>query len=391
MYPHQAERLSAVLDREGLEALVATAPENLCYVTGFRSLIQASYRGMELFGIFTRRGTALVVPAGDVPTVAAEGVEVDHVGCYGRLFFGLAERADETARRVQEWIRQPAATAADALAAALEALGVRQGRVGLDEGGLGPAAWRRIAERLAGLSLIEAGTYFGAARVIKGPWEIECLQRALHIAEESVNAVIQMLEPGVTEREAALVYQAEVARRGAEPFAVVLLFGERAAILAIGPSGCALKTGDLVRFDLGCVYQGYYSHLGRTAVMGEPKARQQQVWDAIQRGLEAAIDAIGPGVAAGRIFDVAIEATRKAGLAHYDRGHVGHGIGLAGYERPKLAPGNDARVEAGMVLRVETPYYEPGWGGLHIKDTVLVTRGGASVMNRSARGLVVLD
>lgn len=391
MYPHEAERLTEVLEREGLEALVATAPGNLAYVTGLRSLIQATYRGMELFGVFTRRGTALVVPAGDVPTVAAESVAVDHVGCYGRFFFGAPERADETARRIEEWARQPAATAADALAAALEALGVGQGRVGLDEGGLGPLGWRRITERLAGRSVIEAAAHFGAARAIKGPWEIECLQRALLIAEESVNAVIQMLEPGVTERQAALVYQAEVARRDADPHGVVLLFGERAAFPAVAPSPRGLRAGDLVRFDLGCVYQGYYADLGRTAVMGEPNARQQQAWDAVQRGLEAAVEAIGPGTAAGRIFEVALEATRKAGLPHYNRGHVGHAIGLEAYERPKLAPGNEARLEAGMVLRVETPYYEPGWGGLHLKDTVLVTRAGASVMNRSARGLVVLD
>jgi len=44
-----------------------------------------------------------------------------------------------------------------------------------------------------------------------------------------------------------------------------------------------------------------------------------------------------------------------------------------------------------MVLRVETPYYEHGWGGLGVTDTVLVTTHGARVLNRSERGLVILD
>ena len=30
-------------------------------------------------------------------------------------------------------------------------------------------------------------------------------------------------------------------------------------------------------------------------------------------------------------------------------------------------------------------------GGVHLKDTALVARAGARVMNRTARGLVVLD
>jgi Xaa-Pro aminopeptidase len=55
-----------------------------------------------------------------------------------------------------------------------------------------------------------------------------------------------------------------------------------------------------------------------------------------------------------------------------------------------LAPGGGA-LEAGMVLRVEAPYYVPGETGLNVKETVLVTRSGASALNRSNRGLVVLD
>ena len=44
-----------------------------------------------------------------------------------------------------------------------------------------------------------------------------------------------------------------------------------------------------------------------------------------------------------------------------------------------------------MILRVETPYYVPGETGLNVKETVLVTRGGIHTLNRSNRGLVVLD
>lgn len=390
MYPHQSERLGETLERGRLDALVATAPENIFYATGFSSLVQATYRGMELYAIFTRQGTALVVPAVDAVTAAVDNVEVQHVRTYGRFFAAIHE-TDAIARRIEDWTREAAPGAADALAAALAALGVRRGRVGLDEGGLTPTAWRRAVERLRDLTVVEAAESFASARRIKGPWEIECLQRALAITEEAVNAVIQTLTPGISEREAASLYRREVEKRGAEPHAVVLLFGERAAYPAVVPSDRALKAGDLVRFDLGCVFKGYCSDLGRTAVMGEPSARQTIAHDAIRAGLETALGVIKPGVAAGDVFLRAVEAARSAGLPHYDRGHVGHGIGLTPYERPKLSPGNQTALEAGMVLRVETPYYEPGWGGLHLKDTVLVTRQDATGMNRSARGLVVLD
>jgi Xaa-Pro aminopeptidase len=390
VYPHQAERLGQALEHGAFDALVATAPVNIRYTTGFASLAHATYGDMELYAVFTRRGTALVVPAIDAATAAVQSVEVEHVRTYGRFVYA-GQHADPIAARIAEWSRSPAPAALDALADALDALGVQRGRIGLDEGGLTSTQWRRVVERLKPLPVVEGSDAFAAARRIKGPWEIECLQRAVTISEEAVNAVVQILAPGISEREAALLYRREVEQRGADPYAVVLLFGERSAYPAVAPADRVLKTGELVRFDVGCVFKGYCGELGRTAVMGEPNTTQTAAHDAIRAGLEAAMEMLEPGVTAGDVFARAIEVVRGGGLPHYDRGHVGHGIGLTPWEEPTLSPASAAALETGMVLRIETPYYEPGWGGLHVKDTVLITRRDAAVMNRSARGLVVLD
>lgn len=391
MYPHQSERLTAVLEGGGLDALVATTPANLFYVTGFRRLIQPNHPGTELYGVFSRHGTALVLPAADAVTAAVEGAAVDQVRCHGRPVLAEPRPADEVTRRVSEWTRELSPSAADGLVAALHALGVSGGRIGVDEAGLGAATWRGVVERLAGFTVVEGAGAFAEARRVKGPWEIECLQRALHVAEEAANEVIQALAPGMTEREAAAKFRDVVLARGGQPHGVVVLFGERSAFPAVAPSDRALRAGELVRLDVGCVFKDYHGQLARTAVAGKPSDDQQRAHDAIQAGLEAALDAVRPGAPVGALVDRAISAAREAGLPRYDRGQIGHGIGLEPYERPTVAAGGDARLEAGMVMRLEASYYELGWGGLHLRDTVLVTRNGYGLMNRSARGLVVLD
>jgi Xaa-Pro aminopeptidase len=136
--------------------------------------------------------------------------------------------------------------------------------------------------------------------------------------------------------------------------------------------------------------KGYHSDVARMAVMGEPTERQQATFDALHTGLEAALEAARPGVTGANVFETAVTATRKSGLSRFERHHVGHGIGLEPAEPPHLAPGG-AALEMGMVLRVETPYYVVGQAGLNVKETILVTRTGAQPMNRSHRGLVVLD
>lgn len=391
MYPHQLERLSAASAASGVGALVATTPANLLYVTGFRGPVPANGRETERYGVFTPNGTALVVPAAEAVAVALAGVAVDHVRCHGRPVLAVARRADEVSHRVSEWTRECSPNAAEALAAALHALGVSGDRIGVDEGGIGVATWRGLVEHLAGFEIVESAGALAGARRVKGPWEIECLQRALHVAEEAANEVIQTLGPGMTEIEAAATLRDAMLARGGEPHGVVMLFGERSAFPAVAPSDRALRPGELVKLDAGCALKGYQGRLGRTAVAGKPSDDQQRAHDAIQAGLEAALGAVRPGTTVGGLADLVIAGARKAGLPAYDLEQVGHGIGLQAWEPPSVAPGGEARLEAGMVIMLEVPYDELGWGGLLLRDTILVGQEGYGLMNRSARGLVVLD
>jgi len=388
MYPHQIDRLTATLEGEGLAALIGTSAENVFYMTGFRSINHGTFRTPQ-FAVWTPRGTALVVPAVDVPLIMAEAIEVDHVVSFGGFVCSYVDAPEH--RRVRERTEARAQSPAHGLAAALDALGVREGRLGLDEGNVARAAWDRISGHLGAFTLVPAAAALLTARRVKSPYEIDCLARALGIAEEAVNAVVQMLKPGVTEREAAALYESEVLRRGAGFCPSSVAFGERTWIALPPPTERALKAGELVKLDVGAIHKGYHASLARTAVMGEPNPRQIAAAEAVQAGLEAGIGAVKPGATAGQIYDAVMRATRAAGLAGFARGHVGHAIGLEPYERPKLEAGKATALEAGEVLRIEVPHLEVGWAGVAMRDTVLVTTRGSSVLNRSARGLVVLD
>ena len=89
------------------------------------------------------------------------------------------------------------------------------------------------------------------------------------------------------------------------------------------------------------------------------------------------IEAIRPGVRCAEIFRVVMETVRAQGIPHFERSHVGHGIGINNYDAPDLAPRSTEVIEEGMVLCVETPYYELGFAGLQLENTVVVRAHGA--------------
>src|SRR3990167_2346841 len=322
MDPHHRQRLLGVLEAEGLDALVATTTENLQYVTGFRSISHAIFRGAELYGVFTRGGTGLVVPFIDTAGVAADAIACDRVACYGKFFFEYADPPGGAGERIRGFTRAPAAPAADALAGVLADLGVAGRHLGLDEGNVLGPAWTRLGERLAPAALVPAYQLFRRARMVKSPAEVARLERAAWIAEDGIAAVLAMLAPGVTERDAVAAYEQEVVRRGASPYFSVITLGERAALADVYATDRALRPGDPARFDLGCVWEGYRSDISRTAVFGRPSDKQARYYAAVLAGERAAIEAMKPGVPASRLFDVAVRATRAAGIPPIGRAHA---------------------------------------------------------------------
>jgi Xaa-Pro aminopeptidase len=390
MDAHVKSRLTKVLDAEGLDALVASTPENLQYVTGFRSIAHALFRGLELYGVFTRRGVGLVIPFIDATGVSADGIEVDRLACYGKFFFNYADQPGAVGTRVREITEKPAAGPGEALRDVLGGFDVLGRRVALDEAGVFPATWKRLTEQLGATTLEPGYAHFRAARTVKSREEVRRLERAALIAEDGVAAVLGMLKAGVTEREAAMVFEQEVLRRGAQPFFTVVTMGTRAALADVYASDAALKAGDLIRFDLGCVYQGYRSDISRTAVLGAPTEKQLRYYNAARDGEKAAIAAMKPGVPVSQIFETAMRVTRANGMPHYERHHVGHGIGLEPYDPPTINAATHTSLEPGMVFCVETPYYEHGWGGVQVEDAVEITASGVQRLTQSSQELAIL-
>jgi Xaa-Pro aminopeptidase len=96
---------------------------------------------------------------------------------------------------------------------------------------------------------------------------------------------------------------------------------------------------------------------------------------------DAALQELQPG-ATGRTVDAA--ARKVIADAGFDRffGHgLGHGIGLEVHEGPWLSPVSEDVLQAGMVVTIEPGIYIPGFGGVRLKDDVLITRDGYEMLS----------
>jgi Xaa-Pro dipeptidase len=388
-------RAERILAEAGVDALVATTYANVYYLSGYLPFSQRFLTTTQVYAVAAadRLDQATVIaPIADADMYAQFPPAGTRLVFYGRFYVeppAAGIPLDEEMRRFA------AAAAAEARPSALEALTAEldrfppTARLAVDQRGIDPAGHAALRARY-GDRLVAGAALLDRIRMVKTPEEVRRLTRAVEAIERSYEAALAAARPGMSERELAAVFDRETIAQGCSPVFTVIAFGERSSLPNAVPGQRRLRPGDLIRFDVGCRADGYASDIARTAVFGQPDARQAAYYQAILAGEDAALAALRPGARACDVFAAAVDAVRRGGIPHYRRHHVGHGIGLDVYDHPVLDEGTATVLEPGMVLEVETPYYEIGFGGLQVEDTVLITEDGYRRLTRTPRHLRVV-
>jgi Xaa-Pro dipeptidase len=392
-------RLARHLDEAGLDALVATSAENVLWLTGISSVGGQNHP-------YSSRALAVVTrDRPDAPYFASSRGDVDQfldattalsgVVGYGTFHRELPEGLELTAR--EERFKQigvddpPAPDALGALVRILTGAGLANARIGVDETAAPPGFLERLGEALPGCAIRPAAALLQQVRKVKTEAEVRRIAEAAAIAESGVRAALGIAAEGVTERDMVREFEPAVARAGGRPRFTLIKFGREGVLGQTRPSDTPLRRGDSIWFDAGCTHRGYWSDIARTASFGEPAPRLAAVYAAMLAGEQAALDAAKPGMTGGELFDRTVEAVRGAGVPHYRRHHVGHGIGAEIYEPVLITPGNPDVIEDGTVVNSETPYYEFGLGGVHVEDPFVVASGGNRLLTTLDRSLIVID
>ncbi len=383
------ERAAALMAAAGADVLVGTSYPNVMYVSGYQPFSQRFLPTSQVYAIYDGARTSVVGPIADADMYAQFPPEGVRMAFYGTFYTeaGPAE-TEEMKRFAAVALGESRPTARDALTAELEAL-PKSARIALDERGIAPAELAFVRERF-GARVIPGAELLDRIRMVKTPDEMRRLTGAVTAIEAAYEAALAAAAPGMTEADMAKVFDRETIAQGSSPLFTVIAFGERGALPNAVPGARALAAGDLIRFDIGCRTEGYASDISRTAAFRAASDKQRAYYAAILAGEDAALRAVRAGARARDVFTAAVEATRAAGIPHYRRHHVGHGIGLDVYDRPTLNAADETVLERGMVLEVETPYYEIGFGGLQVEDTVVVTETGYRMLTRTSRELRVV-
>ena len=385
------------MERCDLDALVATSPANIRYVTDYVCCFDpvmkeymlnpgATSRLMQAYAVYPREGNpALVV--NPFFAVNATQIWVEDLYIFGGAGVDLTQSVSpgaESLRRLPALLEGAAAnaTATDALLSVLRDRGLAGGRIGVELEALADDCLETIRDGLSGADIRDISNLLRLVRMVKSPEELARMTRAAAISEEVATPILSNATPGTSMRDLSQQYRAGVATAGADFEHFV--YSIRGLGLAQAETDHTLVHDDSLQCDFGCIYEGYYSDTGVTLAMSNAPESHIAKYGGLRAAVDTAFAAMKPGARASDVHGALHAALGARGLNATDGS--GHGLGIEIRDYPIIMADNGRRIvddcvdepsdlplEEGMVLNVEVGYYAATVGVVFIEQTSVVT------------------
>jgi len=381
-YTTRFARTQATLKEHNIDALFLTQRSNLRYFAGLRDGTWDAYH-FYYFVILPAEGSpALLVANGFQNLMKQCWIEDVRYWPWTRAFYTAKE--SNSVKLVLDILKEKR---------------LDTGVIGMEIGSdmhmhLGREHADAIIAGLPRANIVDAGDVVWELRSVKSEREIERIRRATQISMKGVKAGFEVLKPGMTEKVVMNIMTTAMCAAGASELRFNALYAGPRAMWADGmPTDYVIQSGDLVQFDGGCVYEGYWCDFKRMASVGEPRPDQRRFYDLAKEGLFAAMDVMKAGAPFNAPLHAAFEVNNQAGFSAFSEwclnsgwSAIGHNLGLDIHESPGLSATNTAPLKENMVLSVE-PYITldgvfPFWEAAEkfgLEDVVRVTKDGVEI------------
>ncbi len=359
-------QISTYLKEHNIDAAFITTPDNVFYVSDFRSNPHERLLGVL---VFQDAEPLMILPKMEVPDAKNAGWNFDVVG---------HQDTD------QPW---------QLLKQAIENRKITPLQIAIEKSHMTVERLEAIQELYPDVTFTRLDDRLNSMRVVKDANELAILREAAAYADYAIEVGVSEIAEGKTELEILTAIELALKKKGIShmSFDTMVLSGPKTASPHGKPGDRKIQKGDLVLFDLGVIYKGYCSDITRTVAFGEPSTKQKEVYETVRKAEQAAVDAVKPGVKAMELDKIARDIITEAGYGEFFTHRLGHGLGISVHEFPSVTGNNEMELSEGMVFTIEPGIYDPSITGVRIEDDVVVTKDGVEVLTKYPKELVILS
>lgn len=232
-------------------------------------------------------------------------------------------------------------------------------------------------------------------RIMKDEAEVRLIRKAAQITDQAFDFIKSTISAksgkDVTEKDLALELEFFLKKNAGDiAFPPIVAFNKSAAIPHYLPANDQMLTANsLILLDFGAKVRGYCADMTRVIFWGSPTKGQVKIYHTVLEAQAKSLDILKPGIITAQVDQVARNYISNQGFEPYPHG-LGHGVGLAIHEAPRLKFNSSEELAENMVVTVEPGIYLDGECGVRIEDLVVLKRDGIEILSKSPKELTVL-
>ena len=237
---------------------------------------------------------------------------------------------------------------------------------------------RAFEEALPGVDWVDLENAVCDLRAQKTPAEVAIIREAYRIADLGIEAALDAIRPGVTERAVAAAIEAAMRGAGAEGTGIdtIVASGPNTRPILARSTFRSIDTDDLVLLTVAPRYEGYHAAIGRLVLVGDPGPTVRDALDAAIRAQTTCADLLRPGIEGRAVEAAGRRIVSDAGLGEAFLYSGLHSVGVIEFEPPIFGPSSPAVLKPNMVISIDIPMFNTPWGGLRVEDGYLITEDG---------------
>ena len=260
----------------------------------------------------------------------------------------------------------------------------------LEKNGLSLAEFLRFQKNLK-VELVPEDGIVEKIRLIKSESEIRNISLAAGLTDAAFKYTLSQIKKGVTEKELAFKIEFFIKKNNADlAFSPIIAFSQNSAIPHYFPSlNIKLSPPGVVLMDFGAKVNNYCADMTRVVFFGSPSVRLINLYNTVLLAQQKAFNFTRCGKMGHEIDKIARDYIEKNGFESFRHG-LGHGVGLAIHEDPRLSPKSKQVLEENMVFTVEPGIYIPGFAGVRLEDLVVLKQNGPELLSKSTKEIIIL-
>lgn len=371
-FARRVAELRRRMEAAGVEVMLTTTPENICYLSGFESPGHYWFQG-------------LIVPLEGEPIALMRRLErlgyevltwLEHIESY--------EDSQDPMQRLRD---------------CLEQAGLSDKRIGYEKDCWFFTALQQehLFAKCPNAQFIDCSGLVEQGRLIKSEAELALMRQAAQAAEAGMEAGVEAVHEGVCEDDVAAAMQYAMTKAGSHwpSIAPFVASGERGAIGHATWMGRRIQRGDSIFLEIGGCRYRYHAAILRTVVVGEVDHDTQTAFEVVQEAFEATVATIRPGVSAETVDAVARNIIAKSSFGGTQASRTAYSIGIGlppdwgEGQILSMKPGEERPLQANMTFHLLPWVQIPGKGGIGCSETIRVTEHGCERLTHYPRALLV--